>query len=279
MEVVPLSDALGAEIRGVDLSRPLDEATVAAIGRAWEDHIVLLFRGQELAEDQQIAFASRFGKIAARSRPPERRPEGVDYNDAVMMVSNVKRNGRYVGSLPDGEMWFYHDMCYDPAPSRGTFLYAMQLPSTGGDTLFANMYRAYEALPEGVRDRIRGRRALQIYDYAMREQVDISGDIAKYKHHVQPVTISHPLTGRRALYVNPLITARIEDMAETESRELLAELFRFTENSSLIYTHRWQVGDLLMWDNWSSCHARTDFPAGEIRMLRRCVIKGQALHE
>ena len=279
MEVVPLCDALGAEIRGVDLSRPLDGATVAAVESAWQEHIVLLFRGQQIGEDQQIAFASRFGEIAARSRPAARRPEGAGYNEAVMLVSNVRRNGRYVGSLPDGEMWFHHDMCYDPAPARGTFLYAMQLPSTGGDTLFANMYRAYEALPQETRGRIRGRSALQIYDYAMRERVDISGDIAKYKHHVQPVSISHPRTGRRALYVNPLITARIEGMEEAESRDLLAELFRFTENPALIYTHRWRVGDLVMWDNWSSCHARTDFPAQETRMLRRCVIKGQPLHE
>lgn len=279
LEIAPLSGALGAEIRGVDLSKPLDDETVAAIDAAWMEHIVLLFRDQELHEDDQTAFAARFGDVGVRARPAERRPEGADYNDAIMLVSNVKENGRYVGSLPDGEMWFHHDMCYDPAPYKGTFLYAMELPSTGGNTLFANMYKAYDALPMATRARLEGKRALQIYDFAMREQVDISGDIARYKHHIQPVTVSHPVTGQRALYVNPLITARIEDVDADESRDLLAELFEFTRNSEIIYEHEWRTGDLVMWDNWCSCHARTDFPATERRVLRRCTIKGQPLHE
>ena len=279
MEVIPLGGALGAEIRGLDLSGPLGGDDVAAVERAWDAHIVLVFRGQTLDERQQIAFAARFGEVAARSRPPERRPEGADYNDAVMMVSNARENGRYVGSLPDGEMWFHHDMCYDPAPSRGTFLHALELPSRGGDTLFANMYAAHDALPAGVRERLRGLRALQVYDYAMRERVDLSGGVAGYRHHVQPVTITHPRTGRRALYVNPLMTARIEGMPEDESRELLDELFGFARDPAVVHAHVWEPGDLVMWDNWCSCHARTDFPAGETRTLRRCVIKGRPLHE
>ena len=278
-EAVPLSDALGAEIKGVDLSQPIDDATVAAIEAAWAEHIVLLFRNQRLDEDRQLEFAARFGELGARARPPERRPEGANYNDAVMLVSNVKRNGVYIGSLQDGEMWFHHDMCYDPAPYKGTFLYAIELPSTGGNTLFANMYSAYDRLSAATRERIRGRRALQIYDFAMRERVDISEDIRRYKHCVQPVSISHPVTGRRALYVNPLITARIEDFPERESDELLEELFGFAQNREIIYEHEWRIGDLVMWDNWCSCHARTDFPATERRMLRRCIIKGQPLCE
>jgi taurine dioxygenase len=279
MEIIPLSDALGAEIRGVDLSQPLDDATASAIEAAWHEHIVLLFRDQDIDENHQTAFAARFGNVGTRARPPNRRPEGPDYNDAIMMVSNIKKDGQYIGSLPDGEMWFHHDMCYDPAPYKGTFLYAMELPSNGGHTLFANMYKAYDALDDGLKDRIRGRKALQIYDFATRETVDISGDITKYKHEIQPVSITHPVTGRRALYVNPLITARIEDVSEDESRATLDELFVFAENSEIIYEHEWRLGDLMMWDNWCSCHARTDFPAAERRMLRRCTVKGQPLHE
>jgi len=279
LDIRPLSAALGAEIRGIDLSKPLDDATVAAIEDAWQKHIVLLFRDQDLDADQQTAFADRFGDVGTRSRPPERRPEGVDYNDAIMLVSNVKKDGEYIGSLPDGEMWFHHDMCYDIAPHKGTFLYAMELPSTGGNTLYANMYLAYDALDEAMKKRIEGRTALQIYDFATRETVDISGDIAQYKHCVQPVTVTHPVTGRRALYVNPLITARIEDMPDDESRAMLDELFGFADNRDIVYEHEWRPGDLMMWDNWCSCHARTDFPAEERRMLRRCTIKGQQLFE
>ena len=111
LDIRPLSDALGAEIHGVDLSQPLDDATVAAIKDAWHEHIVLLFRDQDFDSDQQTAFAERFGDVGTRSRPPARRPEGADYNAAIMLVSNIKKDGEYIGSLPDGEMWFHHDMC------------------------------------------------------------------------------------------------------------------------------------------------------------------------
>ena len=279
LKVKRLSNALGAEVLDVDLSQPLNSETISALHEAWEEHIILLFRDQNIDTDQQIDFVKNFGNMGTRSRPPERRPEGPDYNASVMLVSNVKKDGRYVGSLPDGEMWFHHDMCYDRAPHKGTFLYAMELPSTGGNTLFANMYAAYEALSDETKERIKGQRALQIYDFATREVVDISGDIAKYKHEIQPVAITHPVTGKKALYVNPLITARIEDWPEDESRALLDELFTFGENPDIIYEHEWREGDLIIWDNWCSCHARTDFPASERRMLRRCTVKGQPLYE
>lgn len=279
MEIIPLTDTIGAEIRGIDLSEELDDATAQAIEDAWQKHIVLLFRDQDLDEDAQIAFANKFGEVGSRSRPVERRAEGADYNDAIMLVSNVKKDGKYIGSLPDGEMWFHHDMCYDRAPHKGTFLYAMELPSTGGNTCFANMYEAYERLDDATKERIRGRTALQIYDYATRETVDVSDDISKYKHYVQPVTVTHPVTGKRALYVNPLMTVRIEDAPEGESRALLDELFAYADNKDIIYEHEWRHGDLMMWDNWCSTHARTDFPPTELRMLRRCTIKGQPLSE
>ncbi|MGB0632816.1 MAG: TauD/TfdA dioxygenase family protein [Alphaproteobacteria bacterium] len=279
LDIRPLSDAIGAEIRGVDLSKPLDDDTVAAITDAWHEHIVLLFRDQDIDTDRQIAFAEHFGDVGVRSRPAERRPEGADYNASIMLVSNVKKDGKYIGSLPDGEMWFHHDMCYDKAPHKGTFLYAMELPSTGGNTLFANMYAAYDKLSDDMKERVKGKRALQIYDFATRETVDITDDISKYKHEIQPVTITHPVTGRRALYVNPLITARIEDMPEDDSRAMLDELFAFADDPSIVYEHEWRLGDLMMWDNWCSCHARTDFPASDRRMLRRCTVKGQPLYE
>ncbi len=279
LKVRRLSNALGAEILNVNLSKPLNPETISAIQEAWEEHIVLLFRDQDIDSDQQIAFVKNFGRMGTRSRPPERRPEGPDYNASVMLVSNVKKDGRYVGSLPDGEMWFHHDMCYEREPHRGTFLYAMELPSIGGNTLFANMYLAYDALSDDTKNQIKGQRGLQIYDFAMREVVDISDDISKYRHETQPIAITHPKTGRRALYVNPLITARIEDWTKDESRKMLDELFKFSQNKNIIYEHEWRVGDLIMWDNWCSCHARTDFPASERRMLRRCTIKGEALYE
>ena len=279
VSVIPLSDALGAEVRGVDTRAPLDDATRAALIDAWHQHIVLLFRDQDLTEDEQIAFASQFGKVGERARPVDRRPEGADYNSAIMLVSNIRQNGVPIGSLPDGEMWFHHDMCYVEAPYKGTFLFGIEIPSAGGNTLFANMYLAYDGLSETTKRRIEGLKALQIYDYHMTAQVDVEGDISGYKHWHQSVAITHPVTGRKALYVNPLMTARIDGLERAESEALLEELFAFADRRELIYEHVWRPGDLIMWDNWCSCHARTDFPDEERRLLRRCTILGQPLHE
>ncbi len=154
MEIVPLTKSIGAEVKGLDLREPMDAETIEAIEEAWLEHIVLLFRDQDLNEAQQIAFAESFGDVGVRSRPAERRAEGADYNAAIMLVSNAKKNGQYIGSLPDGEMWFHHDMCYDRAPHKGTFLYAMELPSIGGNTRFANMYAAYDRLSDETKQNI-----------------------------------------------------------------------------------------------------------------------------
>ena len=279
ISVVPLSDALGAEVRGVDTSAPLDDETRAALIDAWHEHIVLVFRDQDLSEDGQIAFAKLFGQVGERARPVERRPEGADYNAAIMLVSNIRQNGVPIGSLPDGEMWFHHDMCYVEAPYKGTFLYGIEIPSSGGNTLFANMYKAYDGLSDETKQRIAGLKALQIYDYHQTAQVDVDGDISPYKHWYQHLAITHPATGRKALYVNPLMTAKVDGIARTDSDALLEELFAFADRREIIYEHEWRPGDLVMWDNWCSCHARTDFPETERRMLRRCTILGQPLHE
>ena len=279
LDITPLSQALGAEIRGLDLGEPLKASTVAEIEDAWHEHIVLVFRDQDLDEDAQLRFAGQFGKLGERARAPNRRPEGADYNSAIMLVSNIRENGVPIGSLRDGEMWFHHDMSYTEEPYKGTMLYGIEIPSVGGNTLFANMYKAYDMLSEATRDRIRGMRALHIYDFTLRERVELTGDISGYKHQIQPIAVTHPVTGRKALYVNPLITARVEDTPEDEGAALLDELFQFTKRSELIYEHAWRPGDLVMWDNWCSCHARTDFPESERRMLRRCTILGQKLYE
>ncbi len=279
LTVTKLSSSLGAEIGGIDLSEPLSPGEIARIEQAWLDHIVLVFRGQSLDQDAQIRFAAQFGAVGERSRPPEKRPEGAGFHPAIMLVSNIRENGKPIGSLPDGEMWFHHDMCYHPAPYRGTMLYAIEIPSRGGNTRFANMYAAYDGLEDPVKAEIRGKRALQIYDYSVRERVSPESDISGYPHQIQPVAITHPLSGRKALYVNPLMTARIEDLPAAKSEALLETLFGFAARSEIIYEHVWRPGDFVMWDNWCSCHARTDFPEDERRLLRRCTILGRPLSE
>ena len=139
------------------------------------------------------------------------------------------------------------------------------------------MYAAWESLPSSLKDRIDGRQVLHIYKYEPSERVDLKDGIGRYDHCWQPAVVTHPVSGRRALYVNELMTALVEGYDESESRSLLDELMTHVRTADVIYEHKWRRGDLVMWDNWCTMHARTDFPADEIRMLRRYTITGQAL--
>ncbi len=276
--VKPTGAALGARVEGLDLSRPLDAATAQRLRELWFEHIVLVFPGQVLTQEQQLAFAAQFGTTGTRSRRAEDRPEGADYHAGIMLITNKKDDeGKYVGSLPDGEMWFHHDMCYMPEPHKGTFLYAIDLPSTGGNTKFANMYRAYDLIPDALKATLKGRTALQVYDYATTAKVDIDGDLSRIHHRSQPVFVTHPETGRISLYVNRLMTARIDGIPRDESDAILEQLFAIAEDPSNVYEHVWTKDDLLMWDNRCSMHARTDFPRTERRLLRRCTILGSPM--
>ncbi len=271
-EESPLSRALGAEIAGIDVARPVDAETAAALRDAWTRHILLLFRAEGLTQEAQLRFAECFGRVGRRPRPAADRPEDAGSVDpAVMLVSNIRVDGKPIGSLPDGEMYFHHDTIFTPKPNRGTMLYAIEVPRRGGNTLFANMYAAYDALPARIRSRIRGRTASHAYDYrvyAGREGKGAGG--AHVEGCAHPVVITHPASGRRALYVDRLMTTRIDGLDEAESDRLLAEMFDIAEREDLVYEHVWRPGDLLVWDNLCSAHARTDFPAGERRLLRRC---------
>ena len=281
LTVTPLSPACGAEIGGVDLSKPLDKATTDAIYRAWLDHIVLVFRGQKMEESDQRRFAATFGTVGERARPVERRAEGADYDGRFMLITNVRdEKGQPIGSLPDGEMWFHQDMVFVEVPNSATMLNAIEIPSTGGNTRFASLYRAWEMTPERIKRRIGGRRALQTFNYHMVGRFDPNAPGAQQpnlRQAWQPAVLTHPVSGRKALMVNRLMTVRIEGLPEDESRAILDELYDIIEDPAGIYEHVWAVDDLLIWDNLASAHARTDFPPTERRLLRRLMIQGQKL--
>jgi taurine dioxygenase len=276
--VKPLSPALGAEIAGVDLRDDLSAKTVAGIVDAWHQHLVLLFRGQSLSEEDQVRFARHFGVLQQRTRPPEARNESslLQYPELTMLVSNIRENGKLIGSLPDGEMHFHSDQCYLEKPAKGTFLYAIEVPSQGGDTLFLNMYKAYDTLPPALKARVDGRQALNayLYDSTTREVNGSKIDLTAHPHYVQPIVRTHPDTKRKALYVNRLMTWSVEDMEQQDGSALLDELFTHMEQDQFIYAHQWRVGDLVLWDNRCTLHARTDFSDQERRMLRRHVVQG-----
>jgi taurine dioxygenase len=278
MQVTPLSEALGAEITDIDLSKPLDDATVTAIRDAFDRHIFVVFRDQELSEEDQLRAASYFGKVHIRRRPATTRDPGGAFDTPFMLVTNIVENGKSIGVFGDGEMWFHHDTSYYPEPHRATLLYSMKLPSWGGNTCFSNMYKAYENIPSPLRDKLEGKTVLQVHDYKRRERLDLDKiDLDSVRHHEQPIFITHPATGRKALYISRLMSARILGLPRDESEAILEQLFDISEDPAIVYEHEWKLGDLVIWDNWCSIHARKDFPRDEPRLMRRLTIEGQAM--
>ncbi len=270
LQTRPLSPALGAEILGVDLSEPMTDTLAAQLLDAWHQNLIILLRDQKLTEEDQVRFAECFG-------PPAKihTKQFVRNHPAVMLISNIREDGKPIGALPDGEMHFHTDQCHQERPAMASMLYALEVPSTGGNTLFSNAYAAYETLPEPVKRRIDGRRALNAYDYdtaATKRGTRVMDGVPSYVH---PVVRTHPATGRKALYVNRLMTVQIEGMPEQESDELLNMLFDHQEQRQFVYEHVWRVGDILMWDNRCTLHARTDFSAEERRLMRRVTILGE----
>ncbi len=277
LEVVRLSPHIGAELRGLDLSKPLGEADVAAINKAWLDHIVILFRDQKLTQEDQIRVTSYFGPIGKLGRPPKYFPPGFNsLLPGIMMISNIRENGEPIGALPDGEMMFHHDMIHHELPHDATMLYALEIPTHGGDTLFASGYAAYDALDPDLKAKLEGRRARHHYNYGSTQRGDGKGTEA-YAESTHPIFRTHDKTGRRATYVNRLMTVGIDGMDDSAAAPLLDALFHQTERPEFIYRHQWRVGDLLLWDNRCSTHARDDFPADQRRLMLRTTVAGDAI--
>ena len=270
LETKPLSDALGLEILDVDLREPLSPVRIAQLREAWYEGLILLLRDQSLAEEDQVRFAEYFGPLGKTLNV-----HNTGSHPAIMLISNIRKDGKPIGALPDGEMQFHTDQCYIERPAAASMLYAIEVPSVGGNTMFANAYLAYEALPTEIKRRIAGRKALNAYDYdnaATFRGTRIREGVPHYSH---PVVRIHPATGRKALYVNRLMTLAIEDLPEAESGELLNLLFDHQEQRRFVYEHVWRVGDILMWDNRCTLHARTDFSPTERRLMRRITILGE----
>ncbi len=190
-----------------------------------------------------------------------------------MLISNIRENGETIGALPDGEMMFHHDTIHRDEPHKATLLYSVEIPTYGGDTLFASGTAAYDALDPTMKKKLEGLRAVNFYVYNSVKRNDKQA-VDATSQAVHPVVRTHEETGRKALYVNRLMSVRIEGMAEAESEALLNFLFDHSEKPEFVYTHVWRKGDLIVWDNRCSSHARTDFPADQRRLLLRTTVKG-----
>ena len=272
IEIIRLSPALGAEVRGLDLSQPFDAPSVAALRAAWLEHKVLVFRGQRLDVEAQARFAACFGP-ASRTQAPDTRSQEHNPDRRVLLITNIREDGKPIGFLPDGELQFHSDSAFLDRPLMATVLYAVEIPDRGGETLFANACMAFESLDPGLRARLEGRRAFNVYDYATQVK---SGtlDRAGLPQAVHPVIRTHPETGAKALYVNRLMTEEILDMPPAESAAVLDTLFAAVERPEFVYEHVWREGDLVIWDNRCTQHARRDFPADQTRLMRRIGIAG-----
>jgi taurine dioxygenase len=276
--IVPTGGGLGAEVQGVDLRR-LSEASFAAIHRAWLDNLVLLFRAQELDDPELIAFSRRFGELdLAPIQETGRR--FVDGLPELYVVSNVLKDGEPIGSLGYGEAVWHTDMSYLPDPPMASMLYALEIPPTGGNTEFVNMYSVYEALPADLKRRIAGLKIKHDGTYNsggyVRQGVAATDDPRVSPGVFHPLVCKHPETGRQMLYLGRRRNAYIEGFELTASEELLDTLWSYTDRADFAWHNVWKVGDLVLWDNRCTMHRRDPFDSAARRILHRTQIKGQA---
>jgi len=278
-QVHRLDTALGAEIVDLDLSRPLDDKTFNALRRAFlESNGLLVFRAQYITPEQHISFSRRFGPLMIHVLRQYLLPG----HPEILRISNVVENGKPIGLGDAGRVW-HSDLSYTSEPSLGSLLHALELPMEGGDTSFANMSAAYDALPADIRQRVEGKRAVHSYSHSYdrfsgskwrppltQNQKD------EVREVVHPVVRTHPETGRKALFVNEGFTSRILDLPEAESRELLELLFVHSTKPSFVYRHRWQDHDLVFWDNRCTIHLAHGCPPQLRRHMHRTTVKGDA---
>ena len=266
----PLSNTLGIEMSGLDMSQRIDAATLDAVRNLWRRHGLVLFRGQKLEEEQLVAFSRNFGALEIHVR----REYLSTQNPEVLYVSNMKKDGRPIGILADTEVGWHYDQIYLPRPAVGSLLYSVIIPADRGATSFADMSAAYDALPEATKKRIDSRRAVQSYEAFNRSySVPTSEEQRRKTPDIEhPLVRTHPYTGRKALYICPGMTTRVVGLAEKESDELLAELFAWSTQPRFVYTHSWQLGDALLWDNACTMHRREPFDSSQQRLMKRTTI-------
>jgi taurine dioxygenase len=269
IDVTPLPGALGAEIGGVDLAHALPDEVVGEIRQAWLDHLVVFFRDQRIGPEEFLTFASRLGE-------PVEYPfvKGINGFPEIIEVAKLPHE-----TVNFGGIW-HSDTAYLARPPMATMLIAREIPPRGGDTLFANMYAAYETLPPDVRGRVGGLRAVNSSAMAdisktREDRIRDSGQDEPQQYLAEhPVVRTHPETGRKALYVNPAHTASIVGLPEDESRALLDSLFEHSTRPERTCRFRWDVGSLALWDNRCAMHNPMNDYHGHTRRMDRVTLAG-----
>lgn len=276
IRVEPLSSWLGAEVAGVDLAAPVADETFAEIRHAFGAYGVVFFRDQHLTPEQHVAFAERFAPIDINR-----------FFSAVPgypMIAEVRKEPEQTRNIGGG---WHTDHSYDQVPALGSMLYARVVPKTGGDTLFAGMYAAYDGLSDGLKATLEGLRACHSSRHVFGPEAharrgDLVGRIGNpelvTQDAVHPAVIRHPQTARKALYVNPGFTLRFEGWTEEESRPLLEYLYCHATRPEFTCRFHWREGSLALWDNRSTWHFAVNDYHGERRLLHRITIQGSPLN-
>lgn len=282
-EIKPLATHLGTEVLGIDLSKPLGAEHASLLNDLFDQHGVLVFRKQSLTPEQHIAFSRNFGNLEIHVL----KQHLLNGHPEILVLSNILEDGRQIGIVDAGQYW-HSDLSYKETPSRGSVLYAHQIPApdgqrTYGDTCFVSTTAAYDALDEATKSHLAPLRAKHHYEARYQRMKDANAVRQTLTDEqkrlvppvVHPVIRTHPTTGRKSVYVNEGFTTEIVGLAEDESRALLAKLFAQCTKDEFMYRHKWQAGDVLMWDNCSTQHlAVADYDASQPRLMHRTTISG-----
>jgi alpha-ketoglutarate-dependent taurine dioxygenase len=279
LSVRPSGAALAADVEGVDLSQPLTPEISAAIRNAWADNLVLRFRGQRLGDDDLMRFSAQFGELDwAPIAAANVKGAGADEKQYVMVISNVVENGVAIGQLGAYEAVWHTDMSYIPEPPQASALYSLEVPESGGDTGFSNMYRALETLPAELRRQIDGRvcrhDASRNSAGELRRGFVDAPDPSQTVGADHPIVRTHPVTGRKALFLGRRRNAYIPGLPLADSEALLDALWAHATAPELAWYQQWRVGDLILWDNRCVMHRRDAFDPDARRVMHRTQIKG-----
>jgi alpha-ketoglutarate-dependent taurine dioxygenase len=276
VKVEKIGSALGAEVSGIDLSRPLASATFGAIRQAWLEHLVIRFRGQTLSDPQLIAFSQLFGELD----PPGPNPYGKPFlaeHPELNVISNIKTHGVPIGGLGDGEAIWHADMTYVEIPPMAAILYALEVPPSGGDTYWANMYVAYETLPAELKKRTEGRSAVHDATYnsegVMRKGYKEVTDPREAPGAQHALVRTHPETGRKCLFLGRRRNSYVMGLKLAESEALLDALWAHATRAEFTFRQQWRAGDVLIWDNRCTLHRRDAFDPSARRLMHRTQIK------
>lgn len=275
IRIEKLAEHVGAAVTGVDLSRPISDDEFEDIEAAWVENGVLVFRNQDLPPAMHVAFSSRFGPLIGHV---VNRFNLEDYPE-VTLISNVSNEkGEKIGADRAGMIW-HSDMSYMQRPSMGSLLYGVECPPAGADTEFAGMFAAHDALEPAMRERLQGLKG--VHDYAWHYATYLThrppltdAEKAKTPAVEHPAIRTHPVTGRKAVYVGEGLTRTFAGMNDAAGRALVIEVSNFATQPQFVYRHKWQVGDLVFWDNRSTMHRATEFDDRYRRLMRRTTILG-----